>query len=149
MARTEQVELTCLCMITRGDEILLQNRVKKDWKGYTLPGGHIEPEESFVDAVIREMKEETGLDIYHPQLCGIKQFPIDGGRYIVLLFKTDEFSGNVVSSEEGQMEWIRRSELDKVNTVSDLKELLKVMEEDKLTEFQYVIEEGKWKAVLK
>ncbi len=149
MARTEQVELTCLCMITRGDEILLQNRVKKDWKGYTLPGGHIEPEESFVDAVIREMKEETGLDIYHPQLCGIKQFPIDGGRYIVLLFKTDEFSGNVVSSEEGQMEWIRRSELDKVNTVSDLKELLQVMEEDKLTEFQYVIEEGKWKAVLK
>lgn len=149
MARTEQVELTCLCMITRGDEILLQNRVKKDWKGYTLPGGHIEPEESFVDAVIREMKEETGLDIYHPQLCGIKQFPIDGGRYIVLLFKTDEFSGNVVSSEEGQMEWIRRSELDKVNTVSDLKELLQVMEEDKLTEFQYVIEEGKWNAVLK
>lgn len=149
MARTEQVELTCLCMITRDDEILLQNRVKKDWQGYTLPGGHIEPGESFVDAVIREMKEETGLDIQNPQLCGIKQFPIDGGRYIVLLFKTEEFTGEVVSSEEGQMEWIRRDELAKVNTVSDLTELLQVMESDKLTEFQYVIEEKEWKAVLK
>ena len=149
MARTEQVELTCLCLIYQEDRILLQNRVKKDWKGYTLPGGHIEPGESFVDAVIREMKEETGLDIYHPKLCGIKQFPIDEGRYIVLLFKTNEFSGELVSSEEGQMEWICREELDKINTVSDLKELLYVMEEDKLTEFQYVIEGSEWKAVLK
>lgn len=149
MARTEQVELTCLCLISRGNEILLQNRIKKDWKGYTLPGGHIEPGESFVDAVIREMKEETGLDIYNPKLCGIKQFPIDGGRYIVLLFKTEEFSGELVSSEEGQMEWIHRSNLDKINTVSDLKELLSVMEEEAMTEFQYVIEDEKWKVVLK
>ena len=149
MARTEQVELTCLCLITRGDEILLQNRIKKDWKGYTLPGGHIEPGESFVDAVIRETKEETGLDIVNPKLCGIKQFPIDGGRYIVLLFKTEEFSGELVSSEEGQMEWIHRSNLDQINTVNDLKELLQVMKSDDLSEFQYVIEDEKWIAVLK
>lgn len=149
MARTEQVELTCLCMIYKDDMILLQNRVKKDWRGYTLPGGHIEPGESFVDAVIREMKEETGLDIERPKLCGIKQFPIDGGRYLVVLFKTDEFSGELVSSEEGQMEWIRRSDMDKVNLVSDLPELLQVMEDDTLTEFQYVIEDKEWKVVLK
>lgn len=78
MSRTEQVELTCLCMIYKDDMILLQNRIKKDWQGYTLPGGHIEPGESFVDAVIREMKEETGLTIKNPKLCGIKQFPIEG-----------------------------------------------------------------------
>ncbi len=149
MARTEQVELTCLCMIYKDDKILLQNRIKKDWKGYTLPGGHIEPGESFVDAVVREMKEETGLDIFNPQLCGIKQFPIDGGRYIVLLYKTNEFEGELVSSEEGQMEWICRKDLDKVNTVSDLVELFQVMESDELSEFQYVIEDGEWKAILK
>ena len=57
MSRTEPVELTVLCLLQRGNEILLQNRVKKDWKGYTLPGGHVESGESFVDAVIREMKE--------------------------------------------------------------------------------------------
>lgn len=149
MARIEQVELTCLCMIYKEDKILLQNRIKKDWQGYTLPGGHIEPGESFVEAVIREMKEETGLDIFHPLLCGIKQFPIDGGRYLVLLYKTDEFEGELVSSEEGQMEWIARSDLDKVNTVSDLTELFQVMESDDLSEFQYVIEDGEWKVILK
>jgi 8-oxo-dGTP diphosphatase len=63
MSRTENVELTVLCLITDGDRILLQNRTKNDWQGYTLPGGHVEPGESFVDAVIREVKKETGLDI--------------------------------------------------------------------------------------
>ena len=149
MARTEQVELTCLCLVTRGDEILLQNRIKKDWQGYTLPGGHIEPEESIVDAVIREMKEETGLTIRNPKLCGVKQFPIEGGRYIVFLFSANEFEGELVSSDEGSMHWVDKNELDKVNTVSDFHELLEVMIKDDLTEFQYVIEDGEWKAVLK
>ena len=97
--RTENVELTVLCLIQEGNRILLQNRVKEDWKGYTLPGGHVEAGESFVDAVIREMKEETGLDITNPRLVGIKQFPITNGRYIVLLFKVTEFKGTVTSSE--------------------------------------------------
>ena len=59
MSRTEKVELAVLCLLTEGDRILLQNRVKRDWHGYALPGGHVEPGESFVDAVIREMEEET------------------------------------------------------------------------------------------
>lgn len=59
MRKTETVELTVLCLIEDEHKILLQNRVKKDWQGYALPGGHVEPGESFVDAVIREMKEET------------------------------------------------------------------------------------------
>ena len=40
--RTEQVELTVLCLIHKDDSYLLQDRIK-DWKGFTLPGGHIEP----------------------------------------------------------------------------------------------------------
>lgn len=153
MSRTENVELTTLCLIHDGESILLQNRIKKDWKGYTLPGGHVEPGESIVEAVIREMKEETGLTIRHPQLCGVKQFPIiaDGhgeGRYLVFLFKTDQFEGELVSSKEGKMEWVRRDELSNVPIVSDLKELLQVMEREDLTEFQYVVEDGKWLAKL-
>lgn len=149
MRKTENVELTVLCLIHQKDRYLLQNRLKEDWKGFTLPGGHIEKEESIVDAVIREMKEETGLVIRNPKLCGVKQFPIENGRYIVFLFRTDEFSGEVASSEEGEMVWVEKSELPKMNTVNDLLPLLRVMEEDDLTEFQYVIEDGKWKALIK
>ena len=75
MTRTENVELTVLCLVHNEDAYLLQDRVKEDWKGYTLPGGHIEIGESIVDAVVREMKEETGLTILNPKLCGVKQFP--------------------------------------------------------------------------
>ncbi len=144
MAKTENVELTVLCLIQDGDKILLQNRVKKDWKGYTLPGGHVEPGESFVDAVKREMKEETGLDIINPKLAGIKQFPIEDGRYIVLLFKTEQFSGELVSSEEGQMEWIDCSRLPEIDAVDDLDELLRVINDPELTEFQYLVDGDNW-----
>ena len=89
MKRTENVELTVLCLLRSGSKLLLQNRVKDDWKGLALPGGHIERDESIVDAVIREMQEETGLTILEPKLCGVKQFPIENGRYIVFLFRAD------------------------------------------------------------
>lgn len=147
--RTEQVELTVLCLIHNEDSYLLQDRVKKDWKGYTLPGGHIEPGESIVDAVVREMKEETGLTIKSPRLCGVKQFPIEGGRYIVFLFETDQFEGKVVDSDEGKMHWVKISELSNVKLVDDFEELIEVMMSDSLTEFQYVVENDEWIVVKK
>ena len=142
--RTESVELTVLCLIHKNGRYLLQDRIKNDWKGYTLPGGHIEPGESIVDAVIREMQEETGLTISHPHLCGVKQFPLEEGRYIVFLFETEEFEGDLRSSEEGTMHWIDERELSKVNLVEDFEDLIEVMLDDELMEFQYVIEDGEW-----
>ena len=149
MRRTENVELTVLCLIQDGNRILLQNRIKKDWQGYTLPGGHVEPGESFVDAVIREMKEETGLDILKPRLVGIKQFPIEDGRYIVLLFKTESFSGQVVSSDEGEMKWVECDRLSEINTVDDLDDLLKVFNAPDLNEFQYLVDGDNWTISIK
>ena len=142
--RTESVELTVLCLIHKNGRYLLQDRIKNDWKGYTLPGGHNEPGESIVDAVIREMQEETGLTIRHPHLCGVKQFPLEEGRYIVFLFETEEFEGDLRSSEEGTMHWIDERELSKVNLVEDFEDLIEVMLDDELMEFQYVIEDGEW-----
>lgn len=149
MKKTENVELTVLCLISHDDKYLLQNRIKKDWPGLTLPGGHIETGESIVDAVIREIKEETGLTIYNPKMCGVKQFPIENGRYIVFLFQATEFAGEVVSSEEGEMIWVNKEELKNLNTVNDFSELLRVMLNDDLTEFQYVIKNDEWRAVIK
>ena len=142
--RREQVELTVLCLVHRGEDLLLQNRVKQDWQGYAMPGGHVEPGESIVEAVIREMQEETGLHILNPKLCGVKQFPIEGGRYLVFLFETEEFTGELTGSEEGEMTWIPRNRLHEYKTVDDLEQMLDVMLKPELTEFQYVIEDGNW-----
>ena len=144
MSKTESVELTVLCLIHQGDLLLLQNRVKKDWKGWAMPGGHVEPGESIVDAVVREMREETGLTVLNPKLCGVKQFPIEGGRYLVFLFETEEFEGELHSSEEGQMRWIPRSRLNQYKTVDDLDLMLDVMLKPELTEFQYLVSGDDW-----
>ncbi|NLC25797.1 MAG: NUDIX domain-containing protein, partial [Fastidiosipila sp.] len=70
MNRWEKIELAVLCMLRCDGKILLQQRVKNDeWSGFiTLPGGHVEKDESVVDAVIREVKEECGLTVINPQL---------------------------------------------------------------------------------
>ena len=149
MGRTETVELTVLCLLTDGSRMLLQNRVKADWRGYTLPGGHVEPGESFVDTVIREMREETGLTVIAPRLAGVKQFPIEGGRYVVLLFKAERYTGTLRSSEEGQMEWIPFDRLGEVQTVDDFNELLRVINDPDLSEFQYTIAGDRWQVHLK
>lgn len=149
MSRTERVELTVLCLVRRGDAYLLQDRVKKEWQGFTLPGGHVERGESIVGAVVREMKEETGLTVLNPKLCGVKQFPIEQGRYLVFLFCADRFEGELISSEEGEMHWVKATELSKIKTVDDFDELLQAMLDDDFNEFQYVVEDGEWKVVLK
>ena len=149
MARTERVELTALCLVRDKDAYLLQDRIKEDWRGYTLPGGHVEPGESIVQAAVREMKEETGLTILNPKLCGVKQFPIKDGRYIVFLFSADKYEGELASSAEGEMHWVKKEDLGNVNLVEDFGELLQVMLDENLSEFQYVVEEGQWKVMLR
>ncbi len=83
------------------------------------------------------------------RMARVKQFPIPDGRYLVFLFCTDQYEGDLISSREGNMYWIRKEELSSVNLVDDFEELLEVMLNDNLNEFQYVIEDGKWKIVQK
>lgn len=130
------VVLTNMCMVYDGEgNILVQDRLDPDWPGVTFPGGHVEPGESFTKAVIREVWEETGLTIEAPRLCGLKQFwEDDGTRYIVMLYKTDQFSGELRSSSEGKVFWIRRSELANYQLPVGFDQMICVFEDDDLGE---------------
>ena len=79
----------------------------------------------------------------------MKQFPIEGGRYIVFLFEATSFEGEISSSEEGSIHWICAEELDQVNLVQDFRDLVDVILNNKFSEFQYVIEADQWKVVKK
>ena len=143
MARRETVVLTNMCMVYDNQgNILVQDRLDPGWPGGTFPGGHVEPGESFTKAVIREVWEETGLTIEHPRLCGLKQFPEeDGTRYIVMLYKANQFSGELRSSCEGNVFWIKRGELENYPLPVSFDQMIRVFEDDSLGE-QYVRWDG-------
>ena len=146
MAKTEKAIFTNMCMITDGEgNILVEERVKNDWRGIAFPGGHVEPGEAFTDSVVREVREETGLTIESPRLCGVKQFHTDEGeRYVVFLYKTDKFSGELRSSGEGRVFWIKRCELESYSLAADFADLVRVFEEDSLSEFFCYEEDGRY-----
>lgn len=146
MARSEPAIFTNMCMVCRRDgKILVQDRKKPDWPGLCFPGGHVEPGESFVESVIREVREETGLTIENPALCGIKQFQTEANaRYVVLFYRADRFSGELRSSEEGEVFWVSREELGQDRLSLDFMDMLRVFESGDLSEFYYYRENGGW-----
>ncbi len=150
MSRSEQAIFTNLCMVyDDAGNILVQDRADPDWPGLCFPGGHVEPGESFVESVIREVWEETGLAIENPILCGTKQFQTrKGERYVVFFFKTNRFSGQLCSSEEGDVFWIPRNTLNQYVLCDDFEDMVKVFESADLSEFYYYKESGEWKLKL-
>ena len=146
MAREEKAVFVNMCMITDGEKVLVQDRKNPDWPGVTFPGGHVEKGESFVEAVIREVYEETGLTIENPTLCGTKQFQTkDDTRYVVFFYKASRFSGELKSSDEGEVFWINRKDLPQYPLAPDMEAMVQVMESDRLSEFYYYKENGHWK----
>lgn len=134
-------------MIYDGDNILVQDRMNPDWPGITFPGGHIETGESFVDSVIREVKEETGLGISNVTLCGVKQWTQRDGeyRYIVFFYKTNTFSGEIKSSDEGRVFWIKKDQLKNYTLANDFDKMFEVFDNDNLSENYYWFEDNEWK----
>ncbi len=145
MEKTQKCILTNICLVYKDNQILVLDRKKKDWPGLTFPGGHVEKDEDFVSSVIREVKEETGLRIKKPILCGIEEFKTEQeDRYLMFYYKTNNFSGKIKSSKEGEVFWIERDDLNKYKLSLDLKRILKVMESDKLSEIIYYKKNDKW-----
>lgn len=150
MARTENVTITNMCMVFNGSKVLVQDKKDEDYSGITFPGGHVEKGESFTDAVIREVFEETGLKISSPRLCGIKDWMReDGTRYMVLFYKTDKFEGTVTSSDEGEVYWIELEEMKQKKLAYGMDKMLKVFLNENISEYFFYKENGKWTEELK
>ena len=138
MSRQIPVTLTNMCMVYDGDRVLVQDRVDPDWPGITFPGGHVESGESFSASVIREVFEETGLTIENPRLCGVKEWENqDGSRYIVLFYKTNQFSGQLKSSEEGKVFWSSIESLSSLKLSLDFQQHLDLFFNEDLSEAFY------------
>lgn len=146
MSRSTNCILANMCMITDGTRLLVQDRVDPDWEGVAFPGGHVEDGESFSEAVIREVYEETGLKIESPRLVGIKNwFRKNGERYIVFLYRTDRFSGELKSSDEGEVYWVERGELQNIKLASGFELNLCVFEDDAVGEMYWRPNGSEWK----
>lgn len=130
MEKTYKCIISNMCMVYKGDMILVINRTKSDWPGLSFPGGHLEENETLEESVIREMKEETGLEIKNPKLCAIKEWDWGNGvRYLGLLYKTNDFKGELKSSNEGEVFWINKKDINKYELSQDFLELFKMIDE--------------------
>ena len=142
MARMEEVELTNMCMVCDGKgNVLVQNKKgDRTWHGWNFPGGHVEQGEFVTPSVLREIREETGLTIENPKLCGIKEVlkEQDGKRFMVFWYVASGFSGELRSSAEGDVFWYPLSELKRSKKLADgFSEMLPVFTSDEISEVFY------------
>lgn len=138
MHEYETTELMNICMIYDDNgNVLMQNRRKKSWPGVTFPGGHVELGEALVPSVIREIKEETGLVIENVKLCGVKEWFEDGVRAMVFFYKTNCFSGNLQSSEEGEVFWVPMERMSEYKLASDFMRNLELFLSEDISELIY------------
>ncbi len=106
-----------LCYITRGNEVLMLHRVKKQndinkdkWIGI---GGKFEGEESPDECLLREAKEETGLTLTEYKLRAVVTFRQKGGEgEYMYLFTATDFEGSLTDCPEGDLQWVSREFLE-------------------------------------
>ena len=117
-----------LCFITHGDQVLLLRGAptKRIWPNkYNGVGGHVEADEDIYTSALREMREETGLDVADVQLRGI--IHVDAGQemgIIVFVFTARVLGQEFTPSPEGTLEWVGQDRIKTLDLVEDLPELL-------------------------
>lgn len=107
-AMEERIKLYTICLIVKGNELLLLNRQHDAYTGYIAPGGRIEFPESPAACAIREVKEETGLTVTNLKFKGLAEYMNPGNeRYMIFNYLTRDFEGDLLAdSREGKPEWI-------------------------------------------
>ena len=118
-----------LCFITHGEDVLLLKRSphKRIFPNrYNGVGGHIERDEDPLTGAIREVQEETGLDVYNVRLRGV--IHVDAGDpavgVLVFVFSAQAASRAFTDSAEGALEWVARERVAELPLVDDLPMLL-------------------------
>ena len=122
--------LTTMCMIIneKDNTFLVQLRKKNDWPGINFPGGHVEENESIEESCIREIKEETGLDISnlyspgHIEWCDYE----NDKRHLCIIFKTSHYKGTLSSSKEGEVFFIKEEDLNNYPLSLDFDKVLEI-----------------------
>ena len=147
----ERIELTNMCMIEDPvtSKVLVQNRIKGSWTGIAFPGGHLEEGESIVDSTIREIYEETGLQICDLSMVGVKNWYHDAAqmeqryRYIVFLFTATSFEGQLIEGgEEGEVFWVHKEELLTLKLAPGFDEMLEVFFKPNINEHYTLIDQS-------
>ena len=131
----KKVELTTLCYVERDDSYLMLHRIKKEhdinegkWIGI---GGHIEFAESPEECLLREAKEETGLSLTSYKFRGVVTF-VSGDELCeyMALYTADEYEGELIPCDEGELHWVKKSEVFNLNLWEGDKIFLKLLIED-------------------
>lgn len=128
-----RIILTNMCMLYKEDHsFLVIDRLKKDWPGINFPGGHVEANESVEKSVIREMKEETGLNVHSLEFVTYYEWNMieEGVRHLCLLFRSKDFDGTLKSSSEGKVFFIKKDELSHHLLSIDFDKILELASKD-------------------
>ena len=100
---------TC-CYLKKDEQYLLlyRNKKKNDYnKGKWIGvGGGLEKDETPDQCAIREIKEETGLDVHSLECAGEVDFIYDGYFEKMFIYEITDFSGDLIDCNEGELRWI-------------------------------------------
>ena len=128
-----KLEITNMVMVQNPetDEVVVIDR-RRSWCGIAFPGGHAEDGESIYDSAVREIWEETGLEIRNLKACGFMYWfnKVTGDRYFTYFYKTTDYSGELIEgTEEGSVFWAKHNNLPGMKLAPHMLDYLKMFDE--------------------